>query len=128
MSMAEELLPTNVKAILVSDPNVTILAYRLLRDGMIPSNRVLVRNILTGSGKNVTCRLLQNLGLWSTLTRNIMRSSAAILHSFGPEEKRFPYVHSTAEAEYMELKESEDESKNPLEENFAQLAKQHQWD
>lgn len=68
MCMAEELLPENLPAIFITDSEVTMGRYRILRDGKIQSDRQLVRKILGGTSKGITNRLYQNIADWSNPT------------------------------------------------------------
>ena len=65
MNMAEEILPTYLPAVIVTDSEVTLNRYKLLRDGNIGTDRHLIRNVLSGISKSCTNRLLLNLSLWS---------------------------------------------------------------
>ena len=65
INMAEELLPAYMPAAIITDSEVTLNRYKLLRDGNIGSDRNLIRNVLSGVSKACTSRLLLNLSLWS---------------------------------------------------------------
>ena len=67
--MAEELLTASLPDLLISDSLVIIGGYRTLRDGAIPSNRMLLRKILPGTGKGAMGWIEKNLAQWSTQTR-----------------------------------------------------------
>ena len=63
MALAEETLPTSLPYILLTNSNALKIAYRCTRDGVIPSPRFFVRNILSGTGKGSIGRILKNQAL-----------------------------------------------------------------
>ena len=100
--MTEELLPTSISAILISDSLVILGAYRIMRDGLISSNRTFIRKVISGTGKGVMGRLLKNLAQWSVQSRSYMRHSAAFYHILGREDNLFSYQGADSELIYKD--------------------------
>ena len=98
--MVEELLPRSISAILISDYLVILAAYRMMRDGLIPSNRAFMRKVLSGTDKGVMGQLLENLAQWSVQSRSYMRHPTAFYHLLGKEDNLFLYQGADSELIY----------------------------
>ena len=110
--MAEELLPTALPALLISDSLVIIGGYRTFRDGTIPSNRTMLRKILSGTGKGAMGRIGKNLAHWSKQTRAYFQHSAAFYHLLGKSDEPFKYCGDHSNLAYECLDDSEEESED----------------
>ena len=125
VNLAEEILPVHVAAVIVSDSLSTITGYRALRDGIIPSHRVLIRRILPGLGRAGAVRLLRNLGLWSIPSKNLLYNSAAFPHSLGNDtSENFTYQLNDDPLIYEHMEEY-NETMELTEDSLADITKWH---
>ena len=91
-SLAEEMLPPGLGAVIFADSTTSIALYRTIRDGTIISSRAMVRKILSGCGKATVGKLMRNLALWSVTTKNMMATSAALHYTLPLPSEPFYFL------------------------------------
>ena len=107
VSLAEEMLPPSLEAIIVADSTTSIGTYRTMQDGTIVSSRAFVRKIMSGCGKGNVGRVARNIAHWSVPTRDMIGSSAAMHHDVPVPETPFIYLKTEHMIHQCEIKEEE---------------------
>ena len=123
-SLAEEILPPSLGAILIADSTTSISTYRTLRDGHVVSNRALVRKIMSGCGKGTVGRLLRNLTHHSQQALHLTSSSSAIHHHYPKSKTPFPY-NGKQNIQYQSAQLEEEEEDEQGLTDFAAIIKRH---
>ncbi len=63
IELAEELLPTALPALLLTDSLLLLKDYQLIWDATIPSKRSFIRQNMSGIGKGAIGRIVRDLAL-----------------------------------------------------------------
>jgi len=119
IALAEEVLPPQLPAWILSDSRILAGAYRIMRDAIFPSNRKFIKS-LSGVGKGSMIRILKDLALWSKPTMEFLKSQSSILNVYGMPKEQYRFTGENANLSYECLDEDdsddddEDDNVDPM--------------